>query len=337
MDFRALKKADLHRHLEGSIRPATLLEIARDYRVPMPQADLETIKRYYQHTDHDPPSFLNYLNKFNFIRNFWVNKDAIERVAYEAVEDAARDGVVYLELRFSPLHFAQREKLPIDKVSEWIVSSARASGDKHGVKVIFIATVVRHLSFAFQEPVLRLAMDSIGSLFSGIDLAGNEIHHEALDFAATFRKAREMGLGVTVHAGEVRGNSARVRDAIEKFAAQRIGHGIYAVEDDGVVDLALDRNVTFEVCMTSNAQTGAWTPGTTHMGALLAGKGVRVTLNSDNPSVSGTILSREYETAVKNGIFTAEQIPRLLRNAAEAAFLSDNDRVALAKTLLPDA
>lgn len=304
---------DLHRHLEGSIRPGTLLEIAREFHVPVPGDDLS---KYVQMCDHDPASFLNFLGKFVPLRQFWVHREAIERVAQEAVQDAVKDGVTYLELRFSPVHFARRMGFDVARVADWIITAARRAAD--GIRVEFVATLNRSFDLSVNEPAFDVALKS--GWFVGVDLAGDELMCDGEQFIPWLRRAKEKGLGVTIHAGEVQGKGGNVRVAIERFGADRIGHGTHALEDPQAVRLALERRVTFEVCLTSSRHTGSWADTATHPAKELFRRGVRVTLNTDDPSISRITLSGEHRKAVELGLFTRDQLARMQAIAMESAF-----------------
>ncbi|MBI4245072.1 MAG: adenosine deaminase [Planctomycetes bacterium] len=321
MDFKKLPKIDLHRHLEGAVKMNTLMDISKEFRIPLPTDNHQKLAQYYKITQRDPSSFLNYLGKFNFIRNFWVSREVIERAAYEAVADAAQDGIKYLEIRFSPIPFARRENFQYEKVAEWVIGASRRAAKSFGVQLSFIVTVVRHFDFKLQEPVLELAIGSAGELFSGIDLAGNEFVGDASEFGGSFNRAKKKGMGLTIHAGEVRGGSVNIRQAIEEFNCDRIGHGIFVLEDDEVVKLASKRNVTFEVCPTSNRHTGGWSGTEPHPVREMLRRGIKVTLNTDNPQISGTSLSNEFETSIKNSSIKESDIKTLLHNSCEAVFL----------------
>jgi adenosine deaminase len=185
---------------------------------------------------------------------------------------------------------------------------------KHGMEIAFIATVVRHLEMKLQEPVIRLAMEKA---FQGLDLAGDELHYPADPFIKIFREAQEKGLGLTIHAGEIPEGVADVRQAILDFGARRIGHGIFVLQDPNILELAREKQVTFEVCPTSNAQTGTWREGPHPIKEMME-ESLKVTLNTDNPQISQTNLKKEVEQAKQ--WLSETQMAQLQSNAAEAAF-----------------
>ena len=252
----ALPKVDLHRHLEGSIRLSTLTEIARQYHIPLPGYDVETLRPYVQMTANDPRNLDRFLGKFSVLRGFYRSPEIVSRIAREVVEDAAADNVLYLELRFTPYALAAQMHFPLDEVIGWVAEAAQGAARATGIRVGLIASINRHerLEVGLQSIHTALAFRGHGML--GIDLAGREVGYPARRFGPMFLEAKQEGLGLTVHAGEWQGPE-NVRDAIQNLYTDRIGHGVRVVEDSGTAWLARERGVVFEVCPTSNLQTGA--------------------------------------------------------------------------------
>ena len=223
-------KVDLHRHLEGSIRVESFLDIARKEKVKLPTYNLEEFRRLVQVND-DPPNFINFLNKFKVARGFYPNRNSIERIAYEAVEDAARDNVKYLELRYSPTHFACDHRFPEEEVIRWVQGALeRAMGD-YDIEVIPVLTISRNYGIELAEHTVNIAVKLAGKYFFGLDLAGDEINYSATPVAHLFQKAKDAGMGLTLHAGEA-GGPENVIEAIEKFGCDRIGHGVQAAKSE---------------------------------------------------------------------------------------------------------
>lgn len=323
--LRQLPKVDLHRHMEGSLRLETLAEVAREHGVDLPSYDIEQLRPYVQFTD-DAPDFYIFLSKMELLRRFYSAGAAVDRIAYEAVADAANDNIKYLELRFSP---AGKELRPWEVMSNVVNAVRRASRD-YSIQVGLLVTVVREFGVRVGEEVLELALAYQDQGIVGLDLAGHEETHSAAPFADIFRRAREAGLHVTIHAGEV-GGPDNVREAIELLGAQRIGHGVRAIEDDGVVQLLRDRGIPLEVCPTSNLQTGVTHAFTQHPLRELFHLGVPVTINTDDPSISDTTLTDEYLVTVETMGFSVSEIQQMILNSAQAAFLPPNDKRALVK------
>ena len=316
-DYAGLPKIDLHRHLEGSVRFGTLRELAREAGIGLAAPAL----RKRATMAGEKPGFLRLLSKFEIYRGLYPSREWIERVAFEAAEDARRDGVVYLELRFSPAHFARRTNARGEDVAEWVARAARRAG----IEVRFIATFSRQFSLKENGPTFR-AVQGTG-VFSGLDVAGDE-SRSALPFLDFFRKSR---LPVTIHAGEG-GGAGNVREAIERFGARRIGHGVRVLEDPRVLRLARAGGVTFEVCLTSEILTGAAASWQRHPARSMMEAGLRMTLNTDDPAICGVRLSDEFRRARKAGISRAHLFDATLR-AAEVSFLGESSRTALRRKI----
>jgi len=291
--FFSLPKVELHRHLEGSLRLTTMLDIARQHGVTVP-ISMFNLSGLVQVQDQDPMTFTNFLDKFKTLRLFYKSPDVIDRVTQEAVEDAANDNIRYLELRFTPVALSRAEGFPLHDVMEWVVKSAQEAAKKYKIKVGLIASVNRHESPELAEQVAWLAMGYIKEGLLGMDLAGNEAEFKSDPFHGIFREAKQSGLHVTIHAGEW-GPAENVLDAIKHLGAERIGHGVRVMEDESIVALAKERDTVFEVCVTSNYQSGVIRSLPSHPLPRMIEAGLNVTINTDDPSVSRITLSHEYQ------------------------------------------
>ncbi len=332
--LHALPKVDLHRHLEGSLRLETLAEIAREHGIDLPSYDIEHLRPYVQITD-DPPDFQRFLEKFQLLRRFYTTREAVQRVAYEAVIDAAFDNVRYLELRFNPAALAHAQGFSFYEVTDWVAQSVERAQTDAGITVRLLCTIVRHESLRNAAEIIEVAHAFCDRGVVGIDLAGDETSYPATPFGPLFKRAAEEGLGVTVHAGEA-GSALNVREAIEQLSAQRIGHGIHAIEDSSVVQLVRLKNVALEVCPTSNLQTGVMPNFGHHPLRDLYQLGVAVTINTDDPSISDTTLTDEYLVAVKGMGLGLRDLRTLNRNSIRSAFLSAEDRQRLERQILQE-
>ncbi|MDP6359357.1 MAG: adenosine deaminase [Planctomycetota bacterium] len=329
-DFHAWPKIDLHRHLEGSIRPETFFEVARTRGIELPVQTLEEIRPLLQITD-DQPGFLNFLSKFEPLACFWPDRESIERAAYEAVEDAARDNVVYLELRYAPMHFARGRGFRPADVIEWINTSARRAAVDFRIRVEFIACACRHFSREINEPGIEAVLEAGPDEFVGFDIAGDEINFSLEPLAPWIERIKESGLGLTLHAGEA-GPADNVREAITRFGADRIGHGVRVVDDASLVDMAVEKGTGFEMCLTSNVQTATVPSLQAHPARSLMNQGMCVTLNSDDPQISRITLSDEFRAAEGSG-FSRAELKTALANSVKCSFLSESGRNELRKRL----
>ncbi len=323
-------KIELHRHLEGSIRLATLLEVAQEFDITLPAYDLQNLRPHVQVTDEAPSSMMAFLRKFDVLRKFYCSMDIIRRIAREAVEDAAKDNVKYMELRFTPHALARQNNFSYTEVIGTVCEEVRRAEKDFGTRVRLIVSVNRHESVEIAENVLNAALEADLTHCSlvGMDLAGQEVGYSARPFHNLFFRAKAAGLFVTVHAGEWDGPD-NVREAIEVLDADRIGHGVRSIEDSRVLQLVRERRVTLEVCPTSNMQSGVVTELTQHPLIDLTYLNVPTTINTDDPSLSNIVLTDELALAHVGLGLSLDVIKANILNAALDAFLPDDQRAAL--------
>ena len=332
--YRALPKVELHRHLEGSLRLDTMLDIAQHHGITIP-ADVLRLSTLVQIQEEDKFTFQNFLAKFNTLRLFYRSPDVIHRITSEAVEDAAKDNVKYMELRFTPVALSRAERFPLHDVMDWVITSAEEASKKYNVMVRLIASVNCHESTELAEQVAWLAVEHLSDGMVGIDLAGNEAEFKTEPFYGLIKEARQSGLHVTIHAGEW-GPATNVKEAIEELGAERVGHGVRVLEDGNVVSLALERGTAFEVCVTSNYQSGVVGSLDTHPLMRMLDLGLNVTINTDDPSISRITLSHEYYTACEDLRMPQTILKQRIVAAAHACFLPENEKENLAKRLYKD-
>ena len=329
--LRQLPKVELHRHLEGSLRLETLLEVAQQRGLAAPVHSIEAMRTLVTMAGQRG-DYRAYLDRFHTLRQFFRSLDVIWRFAYEAVADAAADNVRYLELRFTPRALGEASGAPYEAVTDCVCEAvARAAAD-HGITARLIISMNRHEAVEIGEAVTRVAVDRQSQGVVGLDIAGNEVEFPARPFGSLLVQAQQAGLGVTIHAGEWDGPQS-VRDAIENWSAQRIGHGVRVMEDPAVAQLAYERGVAFEICPTSNVQSGVARDISSHPLRAMYRTGLRVTLNTDNTCVSDVTLSREMATVMEGLGFNLGDIRQMVRTAAESAFLPENERQALCAEL----
>jgi adenosine deaminase len=332
--YKSMPKVELHRHLEGSLRLQTMMDIANAHGITLP-ASILRLSDLVQVQDEDPLTFQNFLAKFNTLRLFYKSPDVIHRVTREAVEDAARDNVKYMELRFTPVALSRAERFPLHDVMDWVCSSATAAAEEFDIKVRLIASVNRHESPELAEQVAWLSASHIERGIVGMDLAGNEAEFSAKPFAPIFAEAKQAGLHLTIHAGEWAG-ADNVREAIDELGAERIGHGVRIMDDEDVVTLARDRDTTFEVCVTSNYQSGVVPALSEHPLPRMLQADLDVTLNTDDPSVSRINLSNEFKLAHEDLGLPLDVLKERVLAAAKAAFLPEGEKTELVEKLEKD-
>lgn len=340
--YKVLPKVELHRHLEGSLRVPTMMEIVRSHEMDVKNTGY---LRPLVQVDHDEPyTFENFLSKFGTLRLFYKSPDIIKRVSWEAVEDAALDNVRYMELRFTPAALSRAEGFPMNQVVSWVIDSVLKAADHFQIMVRLIISINRHESLDLAREAIEIALNRKEDGIVGVDLAGNEADFSAAPFKDLFDEAIRGGLRVTIHAGEWSG-AENVRQAIEELGADRIGHGIRVLEDPGVVALARERGTPFEVCVTSNLHSGVVDDIANHPIKKMIESGLNVTINTDDPSISRINLSCEYQTVHKQLGLSMDMIGTRVKAAAQGAFLPTELRKKLAnaiekefmrKLILPD-
>lgn len=300
---------DLHRHLEGSIRPATCTELAaRIGAGPLPAR----WRPAFVAAEREE-GLLPYLAKIENDTALVRTLDDWRPVTVEAITDAFGDGLAAVELRFSPQFIAGMTGLNADDVTDAI--SDAVSGAGLPIEVGLIGIIVRDEGPDSAVVQMRRLLRHKSAL-AGVDLAGDEAGYPAALFAPAFRLAQEGGLQVTIHAGEAAGPHS-VWDAL-RLAPRRIGHGVRSAEDPRLLAHLAAAGVTLEVAITSNVQTGAARSRAQHQLATLVAAGVRVALCTDNPVVSDTQLTREYELALD--LVDAASLDLIRHNALAARF-----------------
>lgn len=308
-----------------------MLDIASAHGITLP-ASILRLSGMVQVQDEDPLTFQNFLAKFNTLRLFYKSPDVIHRVTREAVEDAARDNVKYMELRFTPVALSRAERFPMHDVIDWVCTSAADAAKEFGIQVRLVVSVNRHESPELAEQVAWLAASHIKRGIVGMDLAGNEAEFSAKPFAPIFAEAKQAGLHITIHAGEWAGPE-NVREAIEQVGAERIGHGVRVMDDENVLILARERGITFEVCPTSNYQSGVVPALSAHPLPRMLQAGLNVTINTDDPSVSRIDLSHEFQLAHKDLGVPLDVLVQCVISAAQAVFLPENEKNTLVQNL----
>jgi adenosine deaminase len=333
--LKALPKIELHRHLEGSLRLSTLVDIAREFGLNLPIAGyrIDDLRPLVQITEEDQPDPVVFLSKFHTLRYFYQSPEVIDRIAYEAVADAAAENIIYMELRFTPIALARGMDFPLPDVANWVVSAVRRAEHDFGIDVRLIVSMNRHESVELGEQFVDIAVRLMDRGVVGVDLAGAEDQYPATPFAPVFRKAREAGLAVTIHAGEWAGPE-NVLEAIDLLGASRIGHGVNVIQDSKIVQKAREERIAFEVCLTSNYQSGVIHSLSHHPLRDMYQVGLLTTINTDDPSVSAINLTDEYIMATHHLGFTLDDLRQHIVNAAESAFLPEDEREKLIERVM---
>jgi adenosine deaminase len=320
-----LPKSELHVHLDGSLRPATMLDLAASAGVRLAADDAEALNRLM--VVEDARNLEDYLRRFEITIALLQSEAAIERVAYEMVADAARQNIRYLEVRYCPV-LSQRGGLSLEAVTEAELTGLARGEAEFGVVARAIHCSLRQLPPEVSEEIAHHAVAWRDRGVVGFDIAGGEAGWPAGPHRRSFEIAAEGGLGITVHAGEAAGPES-VAEAVHRCRANRLGHGTRLYQDRALQDYVRDRRILVEINITSNIQTHAVAAAEQHPVRRYADAGLAVSLSSDNWLMSGTTVTDEYWLAHRALGFTRAEIDRMILDGMAAAFLPWPERRAL--------
>ncbi len=317
---------DLHHHLDGSVRLETILDIGLTHGLPLPATTLEGLRPYVQ-VSVPKPGVMAFIEKFEWMTGILVDYDTCRRVAYEVVEDAAKEGIDYIELRYSPWFMAQAHALAVQGVIEAVTDGIRSAERAFDIKANQLGILSRHYGpdVAWEELQALLACkDEI----TGLDLAGDEANFPGTLFVEHFKRARDAGWHITVHAGESAGAES-VWQAIDELGAERIGHAVHAADDPALMDALRERRIGIECNLTSNVQTSTVADYVDHPLKLFLEKGLLATINTDDPGISAIDLHYEYQVAMLKAGLSERLIRQAQQNALTTAFLSPKEKEKL--------
>ena len=323
--YNAIPKVELHCHLEGAIRTATLIDIAREYRLPLPAYEVEGLNAHVK-VREQLKDLSAVLEAFTIARNSFTSPAVVERIADEMFEDAAAQNVRLLEVRFSPDWAFSGHGLDWDEALAAILRARERAQTRFGMAIGLIAITSRSMGVGSCEKTVDWAI-RWKQRIQGIDLADGEAQYPIKDFARPILRAKESGLKLTVHSGEDTPASAVV-GTISTVEPDRIGHGTHLIDDLKAVELVKVRGITLEMNPWSNYLTNSVKRIEDHPLKRLFDLGVKVTLNSDDPEVLDTNLNNEYRIAHEVLGMSLEQIAWCNLYAAEASFLPEAERKA---------
>ncbi len=330
-DIRRAPKVILHDHLDGGVRPATVVELADQtgYR-DLPATDPESLAKWFAEAS-DSGSLERYLETFTHTVAVMQSVDALRRVAYECSEDLAADGVVYAEVRYAPeLH--TRKGLSLDQVVEAVLDGFAAGSRDHGIRLGTLVTAMRHQARSMEIAELAVRYRDLGVV--GFDIAGAEAGYPPTRHLDAFEYLQRENAHFTIHAGEAFGLPS-IWQAIQWCGADRLGHGVRIVDDieDGrlgrLAAYVRDKRIPLEMCPSSNIQTGAAKSISEHPIGLLKRLGFRVTVNTDNRLMSRTTLSEEFAKLVEAFGYDWDDLRWFTVNAMKSAFIGFDERLEL--------
>lgn len=330
--LRAIPKAELHLHLDGSLRTSTIMELAGEAGVALPYSDEQSLYDYL--FVQDGRDLVDYLKRFDLTLSVMQTAESLERTARELCEDAATENVRYLEIRYSPI-LHQQGDLTLEEAVEAPLRGVRQAETDLGIRAGLIICGIRNLP---PETSVRLAELAVAYKDRGVvafDLAGGEAGNPATEHAEAFRVARAGNQNVTIHAGEAAG-AASIAQALHDCGAHRIGHGTRLFEDPDLERYVTDHQVPIEVCPTSNVQTRAVDSFEAHPVRRYFDAGINVSLHTDNRLMSGTTLTEEYVRAAAYLDFTPAELSEIVLNGFRSAFLPWREKQGLIAEVTAD-
>jgi adenosine deaminase len=315
--LKRLPKTDLHVHLDGSVRPATLLELAEERDVEMPRPDVESLADY-MHVQ-DARDLVDYLSRFDVTLSVMQDAGALGRAAFELAEDAAAENVRYMEVRFSPvLH--QHDGLTMEGAVEAALAGLRRAEEQYDIRTGVIICGIRNMSPHTSMGLADLTVEFKHHGVVAFDLAGAEYNNPAKMHRESFYRVGNANVAATIHAGEAFGPES-IHQALHYCNANRIGHGTRLFEDPDLMQYINDFRVPLEICLTSNVQTRAVQDFGDHPVRLYYDEGLVVTLNTDNRLMSATTVTEEFWRAHRHLGFAWEELCQVALHGFDSAFL----------------
>lgn len=319
MKYLDWPKIDLHCHLDGSVRPETIRELAIMQGIEIPESLREELV-----APETCQSLDEYLLRFDLPNRLMQTQENLERITFELYEDAARENVKYMEVRFGPLLHVM-EGLSLDQVFKGVLSGMKRAEKNYDIKGNLIVSILRTMPKDRIYELIDVAAQYLNKGVVAMDLAASELPGFCQEFIPHMAYAREKGFHITIHAGET-GSGQNVTDAIQLLGAERIGHGIYIHDDQEAFDLCLNKQTVLEVCPTSNVQTKAVPTLVEHPMKMFYDKEIKVTINTDNRTVSDTTMTKELEKTFETFEMTVEDYKQIYLNSICRAFTNESTK-----------
>lgn len=324
-----MPKIEVHRHLEGTYPIESLFRMAQKNKLDVP-SDLSSFKKAFQFPKNHEPDFLLFLSKF---KKFWYKDiNDVASIAYDSVKTFVQEGLFYIELRFNPLHFTECTKLDPREVTSTIIESGDLAAAETNLQIRYLLTFNRGVQTAKEMiETYKQLQESDLSRVVGIDLAGDEINYPPELFTEFFDLVKKEDLfKIDIHAGEIT-DSKGMWTSLDLLHADRIGHGVSAINDPKIQTELKRKNVFLAQCITSNYQTGAWKNELTHPMKPLMESGVPVTISSDDPTIQDSDLTDDYQKALTNFNWDINFLIQSNINSVESTFLSEKEKKSLLK------
>jgi len=319
--IRALPKAEQHIHIVGATRPETLLWLMEESGRDAPFENLEEVERFFQYSDFD-----HFISVYSTVSKFIVDEGQFERITYEMLEDDARCNVRYVEASFSaPDHV--RQGLDYGLMLDAINRGVRRAREDFAIECNLRIDLVRNYGPDYGMEVLNW-IEGKGDNIVAVDIGGSERGFPPEPYKPVYSRAREMGLHLVAHAGEAAGPES-IWGAVKHLDVERIGHGTAAIKDPDLMAHLRDNGVTIETCPVSNVRTNAVPSVREHPVRTFYDMGIRITVNSDDPSMFGTDMNNEYVQLHEQLGFTVPELFQISLNAVDSAFLPEEEKMKL--------
>jgi len=326
-----MPKAELHTHIEGAVRPETILDLAQQFDIPLPAATLEQLKEKIGMRPGE--NLLDFLKKFDCFRFVFERPDTLKRLAFETVEDNYRENCKYTEIRINPLK--DPSKISIGEVIDATLAGMDEARQRFNVEAALIVSINRSKPVETAWDIAREAVARQDKGVVGLDLAGDEVNHPAGKFKEIFQWAKEQGLHTTLHAGEAMGPES-IRAAVDECLAERIGHGVRAQEDPALVQQLKDEGVVLEMCPTSNVLLNVIPEMKQYPLVRYHHQGLETTVNTDDRGIFQITLTGENVALARETGMSLQELQELQMNAVEASFLPPERKAALRERFLAD-
>lgn len=328
MDLKTLPKIELHCHLDGSLRPETIIDIAKKEKFDISYTDIDEIQREIT-APAECRSLDEYLKAFALPNLVMQSKESLRRVTFELYEDAAKENVKYMEVRFAPLLHTQKG-LAVEEIIQSVLDGIKAAEENFDINGNVILSCMRTMTADKAFEVVEQGKKFIGKGVVGIDLCASENEGFCKEFVEPIKLAKEYGYRITIHAGET-GIGKNVLEAVELLGAERIGHGVYIKDCEEAYKIVKDKGITLEMCPTSNVQTKAVNNFSEHPIYSFHKDGIKVTLNTDNRTVSSTDMTKECSILMDKMNITYEDYKQIYYNSIEACFADADIKEKLKK------
>lgn len=326
MDINNLPKIELHCHLDGSLRVETVIELAKKENIQLESYDYDYVKNLLT-VEEDCDSLDEYLKRFDLPNEVLQTKENLRRASYELLEDAAKDNVKYIEVRFAPI-FHIKKGLGLEEIIESVINGIRDAENKYDIKGNVIISCIRGLSLEHVYESIKAGEKYLGKGVVAIDLAASEKEDFAYEYIEAMKIAKEKGFRITIHAGET-GFGKNVRDSINLLGAERIGHGVYIYNDEEAYKLVKDNGITLEMCPKSNIDTKAVNSYEDHPIYKYHKDNIKVNLSTDNRTVSNINLNEETSKLIETFKVNIDEYKEIYINSVNAAFCDDETKKML--------